>query len=261
MHASGVLGREVSIVDTPGFSDLTSKPEDLAKEMANSVALCSPGPHAFLYVVSLTGKIKHEDENYIKNIERIYGEEVAKYIIPIFTHSDQLEGKSVEDLIRENKTLSSFIQQCGGRYHIMDNKDMRNRKQVTELLQKIDTTIEQNRGGYYSNQMFEDTHRFRREEERRQRNYQHTESRQGTKETWIQAAWKNTKEFVYLTFYRHFSAAAHFFYLLSCRIIELVRRVTCMAGEGSDKMCETNNDPNHSQIKTKEAQQLVNKCQ
>uniref|UniRef100_A0A673FGL2 AIG1-type G domain-containing protein n=1 Tax=Sinocyclocheilus rhinocerous TaxID=307959 RepID=A0A673FGL2_9TELE len=37
MHTSGVLGREVSIVDTPGFSDLASKPEDLAKEMANSV--------------------------------------------------------------------------------------------------------------------------------------------------------------------------------------------------------------------------------
>uniref|UniRef100_A0A9J8D1I4 AIG1-type G domain-containing protein n=1 Tax=Cyprinus carpio carpio TaxID=630221 RepID=A0A9J8D1I4_CYPCA len=265
IHTSGVLGREVSIVDTPGFSDLALKPEDLAKEMANSVTLCSPGPHAFLYVVSLTGKIKQEDENHIKNIEIIYGEEVAKYIIPVFTHSDQLEGKSVEDLIRENKTLSSFVQQCGGRYHIMNNKDMRNTKQVTDLLQKIDTMIEQNGGGHYSNQMYEDAHRFRREEERRQREEEerhrdglHTEPVQGAKESWTQRAWKNTKEYVYKKFGRHLIAAAQMIYSLSRRIINLVSRVrlTCMTGNESDEWCNELKDK--GQTKTEEAQQLIN---
>ncbi|XP_016101068.1 GTPase IMAP family member 5-like [Sinocyclocheilus grahami] len=265
MHTSGVLGREVSIVDTPGFSDLASKPEDLAKEMASSVALCSPGPHAFLYVVSLTGKIKQEDENHIKHTEIIYGEEVAKYIIPVFTHSDQLEGKSVEDLIRENKTLSSFVQQCGGRYHIMNNKDMRNRRQVTDLLQKIDTMIEQNGGGHYSNQMLEDAQRFRREEEeRRPRDDLHTEPVLGAKESWTQRAWKNVKEFVYKKFLRHFNTAAEMIYSLSCRIIDLVSRVrlTCMTGDRSDEKRDLNNDlKDKGQTKTEEAQQLINKCQ
>ncbi|XP_026076715.1 GTPase IMAP family member 8-like [Carassius auratus] len=270
MHTSDVLGREVSIVDSPGFSDLALKPEDLAKELANSIALCSPGPHAFLYVVSLTGKIIQEDQNHIKNIEIIYGEEVVKYTIPVFTHSDQLEGKSVEDLIRENTTLSSFVQQCGGRYHIMNNKDMRNRKQVTDLLQKIDTMIEQNGGEHYSNQMFEDTQRYRREEEERQseeeekeeeerqRDDLHTEPVQGAKESWIQRTWKNTKEFVYNNFRRHLIAAAQMIYSLPRRIINLVSRVrlTCMTGDGSNVWSYDLKDKR--QTKTEEAQELIN---
>lgn len=260
MHTSDVSGREVSIVDSPGFSDLALKPEDLAKELANSVALCSPGPHAFLYVVSLTGKIIQEDQNHIKNIEIIYGEEVAKYTIPVFTHSDQLEGKSVEDLIRENTTLSSFVQQCGGKYHIMNNKDMRNRKQVTDLLQKIDTLIEQNGGGHYSNQMFEDTQRFRREEEQRQRDDLHTEPVQGAKESWTQRAWKKIKEYVYKKFRWHFDYVAQMIYSLRRRIFNLESSVklTCMTGDGSDVWSYDLKDK--GQTKTEEAQEPINSC-
>ncbi|KAK2907387.1 hypothetical protein Q8A67_006372 [Cirrhinus molitorella] len=43
--------------------------------------------------------------------------------------------------------------------------DMNNRQQVNDLLQKIDSMIEQNGGGHYSNQMYEDALTFRREEE------------------------------------------------------------------------------------------------
>ncbi|XP_056128345.1 GTPase IMAP family member 7-like [Rhinichthys klamathensis goyatoka] len=215
VNRSVVSGREVSAVDTPGFSDLTSNPEDLAQEMANSVALCSPGPHAFLYVVSLTGRMKHEDENDIKNIEIIYGKEVAKYTIPVFTHSDLLEEKSVEDLIRENETLSQFVQQCGGRFHIMNNKDTEKIKQVNDLLKKIDTMIEQN-GGHYSNQMFKDAERFRREEEERgpreeerpKENDGDDKPEEKTKESWNKKASKRAKEFVYMKFRSIFNAAA-----------------------------------------------------
>ncbi|ROL53492.1 hypothetical protein DPX16_0046 [Anabarilius grahami] len=44
-------------------------------------------------------------------------------------------------------------------------KDENNREQVNDLLQKTDTMIEQNGGGQYSNQMYEDALRFRQEEE------------------------------------------------------------------------------------------------
>lgn len=217
IHRSDVLRRDVSIVDTPGFIDSTSKPEDLAQEMANSVARCSPGPHAFLYVVSLTGRFKQEDENDIKNIERIYGKEVAKYIIPIFTHGDQLEGKSVDNLIRENETLSSFVQQCGGRYHIMNNKDMRNRKQVNDLLQKIDSVIEQN-GGYYTNEMFQYAQKSRHDD--------------GEEESLNKRLWKKAKE-VFQRFKVHFIAKAQMLLSLAKRIIGLINdvKVTCTTGD------------------------------
>ncbi|XP_065134527.1 GTPase IMAP family member 1-like [Paramisgurnus dabryanus] len=215
-HRSDVSGKQVLVVDTPGFSDLTSRPKDLALEMANSIVLCSPGPDAFLYVVSVTKRIGIEDENDIKNIERIYGEEVSKYTIPVFTHCDQLEGKSVEDLIKENKVLSKFVQQCGGRYHIMNNKDIRNRKQVTKLLEKIDQMIEEN-GGHYTNEMFQYANKCRQDAlvKSNLSSGQHNE----TKESWIRRAWEFVNK-LFNTFKNHFNAVACLMYSLACRIID-----------------------------------------
>lgn len=154
VQKSIIAGKEVSIIDTPGFFDPNVKPKKLSQEIARSVKLCRPGPHAFLYVISLSERFTKADETVIKNIEKLYGKDVTKYTVPVFTHSDQLEGKRAENLIRQNKTLSSFVLRCGGRYHIMNNKDTRNKKQVNVLLQKIDTMVEQNGGSCYSNQMF-----------------------------------------------------------------------------------------------------------
>ncbi|KAK7175542.1 hypothetical protein R3I93_002456 [Phoxinus phoxinus] len=157
-RTSVIAGREVSVIDTPGYFDPNVKPTQTSLEIARSVKLCGPGPHAFLYVVSLSARFTKEDEAVIKNIEKLYGKGVIKYTIAVFTHSDQLEGKRAEDLIRQNKTLSGFVQQCGGRYHIMNNKEenvKRNRDQVNDLLKKIDTMIEENGGGCYSNNLFE----------------------------------------------------------------------------------------------------------
>ncbi|XP_051987883.1 GTPase IMAP family member 8-like isoform X2 [Xyrauchen texanus] len=244
---SVVSGREVCVVDTPGFVDPTSKPEDLAKEMAQSVALCSPGPHAFLYVVSVKGRIKPEDVNDIKNIEKIYGEDVAKYTIPVFTHSDQLEGKSVEELIEQNETLKSFVEQCGGRYHIMNNKDKRNRKQVTELLDKIDRMVD--KGGHYTNEMFQEAEKCR-----------HDEEKKGTKKgewiwTWIKRVWNNTLDF-FRRLKNHFLAKAEQLFSFAHRIVDLESTVTltCVTGDKSKlkKKWQMNNPKHNSTEETQE---------
>ncbi|XP_048039089.1 GTPase IMAP family member 8-like [Megalobrama amblycephala] len=156
VQKSVIAGREVSVIDTPGFFDPNTSPTKISLEIARSLKLCSGGPHAFLYVVSLSERFIKADEAVIKNIEKIFGKEVSKYTIAVFTHSDQLEGKSAENLIRQNETLSRFVQRCGERYHIMNNKDMKNRKQVNDLLQKIDTMVDENGGGCYSNKLLED---------------------------------------------------------------------------------------------------------
>lgn len=156
VQKSVIAGKEVSIIDTPGFFDPNVRPTQISLEIARSLMLCSGGPHALLYVVSLSERFTKADEAVIKNIEKLYGNDVSKYTILVFTHSDHLEGKCVEELISQNETLSRFVQQCGGRYHIMNNKDMKNRKQVTELLQKIDTVVDENGGGCYSNKLFKD---------------------------------------------------------------------------------------------------------
>ncbi|XP_067311145.1 GTPase IMAP family member 8-like isoform X2 [Pseudorasbora parva] len=162
-HAT-VSGRSVSVVDTPGFFDTKMKPEELVTEIAKSVYISSPGPHAFLIVLPL-GRFTEQEQQIPQIIEMMFGEGVLKYSIILFTHGDLLEGQTVEELIKENCRLRDLVDQCGGRFHVFNNKAQNNRQQVNDLLQKIDSMIEQNGGGHYSNQMFEDAQRFRREEE------------------------------------------------------------------------------------------------
>ncbi|ROL53491.1 GTPase IMAP family member 8 [Anabarilius grahami] len=163
-HAT-VSGRSVSVVDTPGFFDTKMKPEKLAEEIARSVYMSSPGPHAFLIVLRVIDRFTEQEQQIPQMIEMLFGQEVLKYSIILFTHGDLLEEKPIEELIKENSRLRDLVDQCGGRYHVFNNKDLNNREQVNDLLQKIDTMIEQNGGGHYSNQMYEDALRFRQEEE------------------------------------------------------------------------------------------------
>ncbi|XP_051745179.1 GTPase IMAP family member 8-like [Ctenopharyngodon idella] len=161
-HAT-VSGRKVSVVDTPGFFDTHMSSEQLMIEIVRSVYISSPGPHAFLIVFPVN-RFTEQEEEIPQIIEMLFGEEVLKYSIILFTHGDQIEGRSIKEIIEENEALSHLVGQCGGRFHIFNNKDQNNREQVNDLLQKIDTMIEQNGGGHYSNQMYEDAYRFRQEE-------------------------------------------------------------------------------------------------
>ncbi|XP_050960001.1 GTPase IMAP family member 8 isoform X2 [Labeo rohita] len=164
-HAT-ISGRSVFVVDTPGFFDTKIKHEQLMIEIAKSVYLSSPGPHAFLIVFKVTDRFTEHEQQIPQIIEVMFGQEVIKYSIILFTYGEQLEGRTMEKIIEENSRLRDLVQQCGGRYQVFSNKDENNRKQVNELLQKIDTMIKQN-GGHYSSQLLEDAQKFREEEEKR----------------------------------------------------------------------------------------------
>ncbi|XDV12069.1 hypothetical protein PO909_000813 [Leuciscus waleckii] len=160
-----VSDRSVSVVDTPGFFDTHMKPEELVMEIARSVYLSSPGPHAFLIVLRIDDRFTDQEKQIPQMIEMMFGQEVLKYSIILFTRGDQLDGETIEEVIEESCALRDVVDQCGGRFHVFNNRDVNNRDQVNDLLQKIDTMIEQNGGGHYSNEMFEDAERLRREEE------------------------------------------------------------------------------------------------
>ncbi|XP_067311353.1 GTPase IMAP family member 9-like [Pseudorasbora parva] len=164
---STVSGRSVSVVDTPGLFDTRMRHEELMREIARSVYISSPGPHAFLIVFPVNMRYTEHEQKIPQQIEMMFGQEVLKYSIILFTHGDMLEEETIEELIKENYRLRDLVDQCGGRFHVFNNKAQNNREQVNDLLQKIDSMIEQNGGGHYSNQMFEDAHRFRQEEEKR----------------------------------------------------------------------------------------------
>ncbi|XP_058624160.1 GTPase IMAP family member 9-like [Onychostoma macrolepis] len=163
-----VSGRSVSVVDTPGLFDTQLTHKEIMMEIAKSVYLSSPGPHAFLIVFPVNMRFTEHEQQIPQVIELMFGQEVLKYSIILFTHGDLLKGKPIEELVNKNAKLRHLVQQCGGRFSVFNNEDENNREQNTDLLQKIDTMIEQN-DGYYSNQMYEDAHRFRQMEKRGER--------------------------------------------------------------------------------------------
>ncbi|KAL0146685.1 hypothetical protein M9458_058025 [Cirrhinus mrigala] len=176
-HAT-VSGRSVSVVDTPGLFDTQMNLEELSKEIARSVYLSSPGPHAFLIVFPVNMRFTEQEQLIPQIIEMMFGEDVLKYSIVLFTYGDLLEDQSVEELIEENSRLRRLVDQCGGGYHVFNNRDVNNREQVNDLLQKIDSMIEQNGGAHYSNQMYEEALRFRQEEEERRKQQEEKQKRE-----------------------------------------------------------------------------------
>ncbi|RXN19770.1 GTPase IMAP family member 8-like protein [Labeo rohita] len=145
-----VSGSKVSVVDTPPFFDTEMNPEQLMTEIARSVYLSSPGPHAFLIVFNVNMKITEHEQKIPQMIETMFGEGVLKYSIILFTHGDLLRGEPMEKLIEKNNALQCLVDQCGGRYHVFNNKDQNNRKQAYDLQQKSNTMIEQNGGRHYN---------------------------------------------------------------------------------------------------------------
>ncbi|XP_048020991.1 GTPase IMAP family member 9-like [Megalobrama amblycephala] len=163
-----VSGRSVSVVDTPGLFHTQIKTEELAIELERCLYLSSPGPHAFLIVFPVIMRFTEQEQQIPQMIEMTFGEGVLKYSIILFTRGDLID-EPIEEFIKQNCKLRDLVDQCGGRFHVFNNKDQNNREQVNDLLQKIDTMIDQNGGGHYINEIYEDALRKRREEEKRKR--------------------------------------------------------------------------------------------
>ncbi len=164
VEKSVVEGRHVSVVDTPGFFDTTLPEEGLTTEIAWSVFLSAPGAHAFLFVLPANSRFTTQEEQVLKEIQQMFGQGVLEYLILLFTNVENTDQRTFGSEVKKHRILGPIVESCQG-YHIFNNRDVSNRKQVNDLLQKIDTMIEQNGGQYYSNQMLEEAQRFKQEEE------------------------------------------------------------------------------------------------
>ncbi|CAI5685653.1 unnamed protein product [Oreochromis niloticus] len=146
--------QKLSVIDTPGFSDTGKTEEEVKKDMSSCINLAAPGPHVFLVVIQANRFTKEEQET-IKNIQKMFGEQSARYTMALFTYGDNLEadGVTIENMINDNPVISDFISQCGGGHHVFNNRK-NDPSQVRELLEKINTMIKINGGEYYTNEMF-----------------------------------------------------------------------------------------------------------
>lgn len=160
-----VVEYDVTVVDTPDFFYTThaTDTQDVSSEIRKSLDLCTPGAHALLLVFPM-GTFTEQENDVVELFKKGFGKAATQYTIVVFTHGDALCSTTMEKLIEKNENVRDLLHQCGGRYHILNNKERNNLCQVTELLEKVDKMVSDNEGSIYTVDMFHEAEDMHKEE-------------------------------------------------------------------------------------------------
>ncbi|XP_052678854.1 uncharacterized protein LOC128159711 isoform X2 [Crassostrea angulata] len=164
------FGCKVVIVDTPGLFDTNQSHEEIQQEIFKCVGITSPGPHAFILVLSLT-RYTEEEKKTVEHLVKYFGDKIYSYFIVLFTRKDDLddEGKNLSDHIKTvPDELQLFLRKCGGRVIAFNNKlkGKEQDAQVSALLSMISENIKNNRGNCYTNEMYNEAEALIQEREK-----------------------------------------------------------------------------------------------
>ncbi|XP_004622676.2 GTPase IMAP family member 7-like [Sorex araneus] len=136
-------GRNILVVDTPGFFDTKEKPDITCREIRKCVLFSSPGPHAFILVLQL-GRYTEEQQRVFAMVKALFGESVTRHMIVLFTYGECLGDSSLRDFIAEaDVSLRNMVRECGGRCCAFSNRAAKAEKeaQVQELMQLVEKMI------------------------------------------------------------------------------------------------------------------------
>ncbi|GAA6106653.1 uncharacterized protein LOC113638703 [Tachysurus ichikawai] len=145
-----VAGRQVAIVDTPGWDwvhDMEETPE-LDWQIVQSVHThCSKGaPVVFLLVVRAAFSFKEVNKLITEEYLQLLGDCVWNHTIVLFTTGAWMEDIDIELHIEsEGDALQWLVEKCGNRYHVMDTKGKKSAVQVSELMRKIEQVVANNK--------------------------------------------------------------------------------------------------------------------
>ncbi|XP_019618954.1 PREDICTED: immune-associated nucleotide-binding protein 11-like [Branchiostoma belcheri] len=96
------------VIDTPGVMDTDAKGDTTLEEISKCRQLCPNGVNAVLLVIPFGQKFTKEEETSIGHLKTLFGDDLFKYGIVIFTHGDKFdEAKEDEQLNHFNQYIDS----------------------------------------------------------------------------------------------------------------------------------------------------------
>lgn len=161
------FNHRIAVVDTPSVFD--------TQAILECIGFTSPGPHVFLFVFGIS-RFTEEEQNAVEHFVKLFGENVHKHCIVLFTRKDDLdyEGIKLKEYIKSAPTkLKTFINKCGGRTIAFNNNEKGDAQntQVKDLLTMILKNRENNGGKCYTNETYKRAEiQIKKEMERRMQN-------------------------------------------------------------------------------------------
>lgn len=155
---------QVAVVDTPDWFNSERTPDEVRAQISSCVALSSPGPHVFLFCVPLDQPAKTELQA-LASLEAVFGPEaVWRHTLVLFTYADCLrasgkaKNKNIEAYIAGQRgDLLKIVEKCGDRFHVLETERGGGEKSnVADLLEKVEQTVKEAGGQYYSCPAFQE---------------------------------------------------------------------------------------------------------
>uniref|UniRef100_A0A8C3X3N9 GTPase, IMAP family member 7 n=1 Tax=Catagonus wagneri TaxID=51154 RepID=A0A8C3X3N9_9CETA len=147
-------GRDLLVVDTPGFFDTKESLHSTCEEISKCL-----------------GRHTAEEQKTVQLIKTVFGEAVLQHMIVLFTRKEDLEDGSLSDFVSDaDENLRSIIKDCGDRYCAFSNcsrtGQAEKEAQVQELVALIERMVRNNGGAYFANSIYEEvSERLRKQAE------------------------------------------------------------------------------------------------
>ncbi|KAI2666820.1 GTPase IMAP family member 8 [Labeo rohita] len=191
------FGKEIAVIDTPGLYDTKLSEDEIKTKIGECITFTSPGPHAFIIVIKV-GRFTEEEKNTVKKLKEVFGEQMVKYSMILFTQEKQLKKKNltIEQYLEEGEpALKELVESCGNRYFCLDN-EFPSFPQFKDLIRNIETMMAEN--GHFSNKMFEEAEKCIQEIQKQKLNEKEKRFKQKHKRVkqseWQKMYWRLAEE-------------------------------------------------------------------
>lgn len=146
--------KEIHVIDTPGIFDTETTEEKVLLEIIKGCSMISPGPHVFLYVMSILNRFTKEEKQALDELPKLFKGDPYKYMIICFTAKDALDrkGKTTVEYLRDvPMPLRDLLHKCGNRTVFFNTVSEDSKSQWIQLYSVITNLLKVNNESFYSN--------------------------------------------------------------------------------------------------------------